>query len=52
VHAFTLRGWHVLSAAIDASREADARRMGIFRFAVRYDIPFDLALAVHHAAEA
>jgi soluble lytic murein transglycosylase-like protein len=45
------RAWHVLVAAIDAGRAADARRVAVFRYAARYDIPFDLALAVYHAAE-
>jgi soluble lytic murein transglycosylase-like protein len=46
------RAWHVLEAAIDAGRAADARRVAVFRYAARYDIPFDLALDVYHAAEA
>jgi soluble lytic murein transglycosylase-like protein len=49
--AAALRAWHVLEAAIDASRAADARRVAVFRYAARYGIPFDLALSIYRTAE-
>lgn len=40
-----------LSVALEASRAADARRVASNGYALRYDIPFELAFAIYRAAE-